>query len=88
MIETVGKRTLRRSCLIAARLGDGAMQLNDDVREFFANYCRAFEAFDARALSAFFSYPVLVTRADPVRPQTMMASASDDVSAIAPLICI
>jgi hypothetical protein len=29
-----------------------------------------------------------LTRADPVRPQTMMASASDDVSAIAPLICI
>jgi hypothetical protein len=62
------------------------MQLNDDVREFFANYCRAFEAFDARALSAFFSYPVLFTRADPVRPQTMMASASDYISAIAPLI--
>ena len=62
------------------------MQLNDDVREFFANYCRAFEAFDAPALSAFFSYPVLFTKADPVRPQTMMASASDYISAIAPLI--
>ena len=38
------------------------MQLNDDVREFFANYCRAFEAFDACALSAFFSYLVLFTK--------------------------
>jgi len=62
------------------------MQLNDDVREFFANYCRAFEAFDARALSAFFSYPVLFTRADPARPQSIIASASDYISAIAPLI--
>ena len=58
---------------------------NDDVREFFANYCRAFEAFDAHALSAFFSYPVIFTRADSMRPQTMIASASDYVSAIAPL---
>jgi hypothetical protein len=62
------------------------MQLSDDVREFFANYCRAFEAFDAHALAAFFNYPVLFTRADSARPQTMIASASDYVSAIAPLL--
>jgi hypothetical protein len=37
------------------------MQLNDSVREFFANYCRAFEAFDPNTLSTFFSYPVLFT---------------------------
>lgn len=61
------------------------MQLNNDVREFFTDYCRAFEAFDAHALSAFFSYPVLSTRADSVRPQTMIASASDYSAAIAPL---
>ena len=62
------------------------MQLNDDVREFFANYCRAFEGLDAHALSGFFSYPVLFTRMDSVRPQTMIASSSDYVSAIAPLL--
>jgi hypothetical protein len=40
------------------------MQLNDDVRALFANYCRAFEVFDAHALAAFLNYPVLFTRAD------------------------
>jgi hypothetical protein len=62
------------------------VQLNDDVRRFFANYCRAFEAFDAHALSGFFSYPVLFTSADSVPPQTVIASASDYVSAIRPLV--
>jgi len=62
------------------------MQLNDEVREFFANYCRTFEAFDTQALSAFFSYPVLFTRADAVKPQTMIASTHDYVSTIAPLL--
>jgi hypothetical protein len=62
------------------------MQLNDSVREFFANYCRAFEAFDANTLSTFFSYPVLFTSADSVQPQTIIASSSDYVVTIAPLL--
>jgi len=62
------------------------VQLNDDIGEFFANYCRAFEAFDANALSAFFCFPVLFTSADLVRPQTMIASASDYAAAVAPLL--
>jgi len=62
------------------------VELNDDVRELFANYCRAFEAFDAHALSGFFSYPVLFTSTDSLRPQTMIASESDYVSTIAPLL--
>jgi hypothetical protein len=62
------------------------MQLNDGVREFFANYCRAFEAFDANALSTFFSYPVLFTNADSVQPQTIVVSAPDYVLAVAPLL--
>ena len=42
--QIIDEDRLSRRATIAARLGDGAMQLNDDVREFFANYCRAFEA--------------------------------------------
>jgi hypothetical protein len=52
------------------------VQLNDDVKGFFENYCRAFEAYDVHALAAFFSYPVLFTRADSARPQMMIASVS------------